>query len=132
MGSAEDLAKIAPENASALARIPAFAAAPKWGKPAGEASTQMDLAAHLEMERTTLYRALDVLEKSGLIISRPTRNGVAREVSLTARGKKVTAEAEAAWKELHDGFVGRFGAQRLHDLNALLTEVRNHFRGGST
>lgn len=94
--------------------------------------TQMDLAEHLEMERTTLYRALDVLEKSGLVISRPTGGGVARAVSLTARGRKVTTEAEVAWKKLHEGFVGRFGEQRLNELNALLAAVRDHFRGVTT
>lgn len=87
----------------------------------------MELAAHLEMERTTLYRAVDVLEKAGLVATRSSGDGVAREVSLTARGRKVTADAQARWKRLHEGFVAKFGAERLRELNDLLAEVRDHF-----
>ncbi len=94
-----------------------------------EPIAQMALAEHLEMERTTLYRALDVLAKDGLVALRSATGGVAKEVSLTARGKKVTQEAERAWGKLHDNFLSGFGVGKLEKLNGLLAEVRDHFRG---
>jgi len=90
--------------------------------------SQMRLAEHLEMDRTTLYRALDVLEKKGLVASKASGEGVAKAVRLTARGKTVTESAERTWRAMHDGFVAKFGARRLQELNELLGEVREHFK----
>lgn len=89
---------------------------------------QMELADHLDMDRTTLYRAIDLLEKRGLLVSEATGEGVAKSVRLTAKGRKVTADAEARWREVHDGFVAAFGAEKVDALNQMLATVREHFR----
>jgi len=93
-----------------------------------EPIAQMELADHLDMERTTLYRAIDVLEKRGLVVSEATGEGVAKSVRLTAKGRKVTADAETRWREVHDGFVAVFGTEKLDSLNQMLATVREHFR----
>lgn len=93
-----------------------------------EPIAHMELASHLEMDRTTLYRAVAVLEKHGLLTTQPTGAGAAEALSLTAQGSKVTARAQQIWSGLHDGFVERFGAERLAALNAMLAEVRAHCR----
>ena len=93
-----------------------------------EPIAQMELADHLDMERTTLYRAIDLLEKRGLVVSEAMGEGVAKSVRLTAKGRKVTADAEARWREVHDGFVAVFGPEKLDSLNQMLASVREHFR----
>ncbi len=93
---------------------------------------QMRLAEHLEMERTTLYRALALLEKSGLVECVPVDGGVSKAVRLTRRGRSVTARAQARWKELHDSFLDRFGPGGLEHLNGLLATVRAHFNSSKT
>ncbi|ATB32339.1 MarR family winged helix-turn-helix transcriptional regulator [Melittangium boletus] len=90
--------------------------------------SQMRLAEHLEMERTTLYRALDILEKKGLVASESNGEGVAKVVRLTARGTDVTSAAARKWNLMHEGFLSKFGPRRLKELNALLGEVRDHFK----
>ena len=65
---------------------------------------QMRLAEHLEMERTTLYRALDVLARRKLIKITPAE-GLSKAVELTEKGHEVTKEAQKKWKGLHQGFV---------------------------
>lgn len=60
-----------------------------------EPIAHMELASHLEMDRTTLYCAVAVLEKHGLLTTRPTGEGAAEALSLTAEGRKVTAPARS-------------------------------------
>lgn len=69
-----------------------------------------------------------MLEKHGLLTTRPPGEGAAEALSLTAQGRKVTARAQQIWSGLHDGFVERFGAERRAALNAMLAEVRAHSR----
>lgn len=90
---------------------------------------QMRLAEHLEMERTTLYRALDLLVKRKLVSVKPADQGVSKLVQLTPKGKEVVADAQKKWKRLHQGFIDKFGAQQLEQLNELLRSASEHFRG---
>jgi DNA-binding MarR family transcriptional regulator len=88
----------------------------------------MKLANELEMERTTLYRGLALLEKQGLVRLADTGSGVARQAALTARGRKLTAKAEVRWRQVHEKFVKSFGKQQLEALNETLRQVREEFR----
>jgi DNA-binding MarR family transcriptional regulator len=88
----------------------------------------MKLANELEMERTTLYRGLSLLEKQGIIKLADTGAGVARQAALTAKGRKLTAKAEARWRRVHEKFVASFGRQELAALNETLRQVREEFR----
>jgi DNA-binding MarR family transcriptional regulator len=89
---------------------------------------QMNLADRLEMERTTLYRALDILEKRKLIKSENLSDGIAKHLSLTAKGKKTIVSAEKEWKKLQDSYVSKFGKEKLKQLNEILAQVREHFK----
>lgn len=89
---------------------------------------QMRLAEHLDMERTTLYRALDLLAKRKLIKTKVSDQGVAKLIELTPKGKEVVSEAQKKWKSLHNGFIDKFGADQLQLLNDLLRSAREHFR----
>jgi DNA-binding MarR family transcriptional regulator len=88
----------------------------------------MKLANELEMERTTLYRGLSLLEKDGLIKLADTGSGVARQAALTAKGRKLTNKAEQRWRRVHERFAKSFGRQRLEALNETLRQVREEFR----
>lgn len=86
------------------------------------------LAERLDMERTTLYRALDILEKHGFVKITEGDEGVTKYVSLTADGKSVTLKAEAKWKKIQDEFVDENGVNRLNQINKMLSEIREHFK----
>jgi DNA-binding MarR family transcriptional regulator len=53
---------------------------------------------------------------------------VAKNVRLTARGAVVTADAERRWAALHEGFLKKFGPEKLAELNEFLAAVREHFK----
>jgi DNA-binding MarR family transcriptional regulator len=87
----------------------------------------MKLADHLELERTTLYRAVALMEKKGWLKSSPLEEGVARVVELTARGAEITRRAKAQWERVQGRFLAAFGKGRWSELLATLEEVREYF-----
>lgn len=74
---------------------------------AGEIAT-MDLASKLCLERTTLYRALAVLERRSLIASRPGR-GREQFLSLTPSGAALREVAFCEWNKVQKMFLNEFG-----------------------
>lgn len=88
---------------------------------------QMRLAEHLEMERTTLYRALAILEKRGLLSLTATPPGPAKSVSLTPAGKALLEAARGDWEPLQERFEETFGAEGLQQLGELMARIRRHF-----
>lgn len=85
---------------------------------AGEIAT-MDLAARLCLERTTLYRALAVLERRALIAVRPG-HGREQFLSLTPAGTKLREGAFGAWNKVQQMFLEAFG----EGWNDLLNQIR--------
>ena len=67
------------------------------------------LANLLNLERTTLYRALAILERRGFVRSKPGK-GREQIVSLTRAGEAKRAEAEPLWKKAQHGFMRSFGS----------------------
>ncbi len=92
---------------------------------------QMRLAEHLEMERTTLYRALAILEKRELLKLTSTSPGPTKSVSLTPAGKALLEAARADWEPLQERFVQAFGADGLQQLSELMARIRDHFHEGA-
>ena len=86
---------------------------------------QSRLADHPEMERTTLYRALAVLDKQGLLSLSAGARGPSKAVSLTEAGESLVEAARKTWSQLHEGYLHRFGEDGLEQLNSLLAEVRD-------
>lgn len=84
----------------------------------GEIAT-MDLASRLCLERTTLYRALAVLEKRDLIASRPG-HGREQFLSLTSSGTALRETAFCAWSKVQQMFLEEFG----EGWNDLLIQLR--------
>ncbi|WP_164871775.1 MarR family winged helix-turn-helix transcriptional regulator [Solirhodobacter olei] len=70
----------------------------------------MDLAEMLSLERTTLYRALSVLQRRNLIATEPG-HGREQILSLTDSGQSLRKDAGAAWEEVQENFVSAFGSE---------------------
>lgn len=85
---------------------------------AGEIAT-MNLASRLCLERTTLYRALSILEKRSLIALRPG-HGREQLLSLTQAGIELREIAFCEWSKVQKMFVEAFG----EEWKDLLNQVR--------
>jgi DNA-binding MarR family transcriptional regulator len=82
------------------------------------------LAADLVMDRTTLGRNLQPLEREGLVaIVRGQTDRRSREIRLTDAGAKRLRRAVDGWVKAQAGFEGVFGEHRSAELRALLHVV---------
>jgi DNA-binding MarR family transcriptional regulator len=74
---------------------------------AGEIAT-IALADLLQMERTTLYRALNILQRKGLVESRPGK-GREQLLVLTDSGVAKHAEAQPLWDQAQTSYTSHLG-----------------------
>ena len=82
------------------------------------------LAAELVMDRTTLGRNIQPLERDGLLAAIPDpADRRARVLSITDRGAALVAVARPAWQAAQAGFEARYGAQPASQLHAALQSV---------
>lgn len=88
-------------------------------------ATATELAERLAIDRTTLVRNLEVLERGGLLTS--AKDGRARRKTLSKAGEKALAKALPLWRKAQDDLVDRLGAdgwsQARHSLKALREAV---------
>jgi len=85
--------------------------------------TVSKLARASVMDRTTLTRNLQILEKRGLIEIRPGKDRREREVILTAAGLRVLATAIPLWEEAQNRVRQGLGEERMHNLLGGLSEM---------
>jgi len=85
--------------------------------------TVAKLARVTVMDRTTLTRNLQVLEKRGLITIQPGEDRREREVNLTAAGLETLTMAVPLWQEAQDRVRKGLGEERLHNLLDGLSEM---------
>ena len=82
------------------------------------------LAADLVMDRTTLGRNLQPLERQGLVAVVPgRRDRRSREIRLTEAGAERLRDAIEGWVKAQIGFEAVFGAQRSSELREILHAV---------
>jgi DNA-binding MarR family transcriptional regulator len=80
------------------------------------------LAEEMVMDRTTLGRNIQPLEREGLIAVRQGHTDRrSKELHLTKAGAARLHEAEKAWAEAQTQFEAVFGADRASDLRTLLS-----------
>jgi DNA-binding MarR family transcriptional regulator len=89
--------------------------------------SQMRLAGHLGLERTTLYRTVESLETGGWVTATPTGEGVTKVLTLTPAGSQVLTRARRAWAEVQQGFEHTFGAPRWAAFLTTLAEIQMYF-----
>jgi DNA-binding MarR family transcriptional regulator len=66
-----------------------------------------ELAERLAIDRTTMVRNLDVLVRSGLLVS--AQDGRAKRKTLSKNGEKILARALPLWRKAQDELVGKLG-----------------------
>ena len=82
------------------------------------------LAEQMVMDRTTLGRNIQPLERDGLIaIGRGRTDRRSKELRLTEAGAATLRAATTAWAEAQARFEAAFGAERAADMRALLRAV---------
>jgi DNA-binding MarR family transcriptional regulator len=81
------------------------------------------VAGALEMDRTSLYRALRPLERRELVRIRATEDRRSKEVLLTVDGQRHLARAMPHWMKAQERFLGAFGASAWQDLQGSLSKV---------
>jgi len=79
-----------------------------------------ELSDWLAMERTTLVRNLQPLERDGLVELSGTGRGGRVSLSITAKGKKDLARAMPAWRSAQEAVVRTLGEKRW---SAILSDL---------
>jgi DNA-binding MarR family transcriptional regulator len=81
------------------------------------------------MDRTTLARNLDLLQREKLVRIRPGSDGRVREVSLTRTARAKLEAALPLWEAAQAQIAGRLGAERMErmlgDLSAAIVAARS-------
>jgi DNA-binding MarR family transcriptional regulator len=78
------------------------------------------VAEELEMDRTSLYRALNPMIRNGWITTMDGKGSRYRTAKLTRAGRRVLSNANARWAELQGDVIARFGKDSY---DALLGEL---------
>lgn len=87
-------------------------------------ATMASLAQSLDMDRTTLVRALKPLQRDGLVRSAPDPKDVRRLVlELTADGAKKLRQGAPLWQAAQDEIEEMLGARRAASLRSELQSV---------
>ncbi len=88
-----------------------------------------DLSEVLGMDRTTLVRNLQPLQRDGFAKATGGGRGGRVEVSITAKGRKKVEEGLATWRSAQSAVVDTLGEQRwsaiLSDLQAAAQALKN-------
>ncbi len=82
-----------------------------------------DLAEHLEMDRTTLTRNLQPMQRAGWIERAPGPNKRSRAIRITAAGAAVFEAALPLWQAAEQRFRRKIGRATAADLRRLLDEA---------
>jgi DNA-binding MarR family transcriptional regulator len=90
------------------------------------------LARDMVMDRSTLGRNIQPLERDGLIaIEASASDRRAKVLRLTSSGEKRLHAALSAWSKAQERFEATFGGKRSADMRALMRAVVSHaFDGG--
>ncbi len=106
--------------------------------PAGVTANQFSLINHIRtgdtpnmkklaqlsgLDRSTLGRNLQVMERQGLIDIGAGSDARSRQISLTADGRRALQRAAPLWNSVQDTLVSRLGQERRAELKVLLQEL---------
>ena len=81
------------------------------------------LSGDLDLDRTTLARNLDPLQRDGLIALAPGSDRRVTEVRLTSRGRKAVAKALPLWEQAQQEIGRRLAPGRLAQLREIAGEA---------
>ena len=86
----------------------------------GQSAT--DMASDLVIDRTTLVRNLDLLERNGLIATKA--DGRSRRKELTPEGERVVQSSLDRWNTAQQSLIERLGASAWSDTRKRLAALR--------
>lgn len=89
------------------------------------------LAAHMEMDASTLTRNLQPLVAQGWVTVGPGEDGRSRVVEATAAGRVKRDEARKEWKRAQVALNQRLGDERVMRLHALIDECLERMNDAS-
>jgi len=81
------------------------------------------VADEMQMDRTSLYRAIAPMEREGWLEPSTGADGRSRSVRLTRKGKQVLRRAAAEWDELQHKLIESFGKAAWTELSAELKRL---------
>lgn len=67
------------------------------------------IAEELEMDRTSLYRAIAPMVRDGWITLAPGTDSRSRSAVVTRKGLRVLAKAATQWEQIQNHLIGTFG-----------------------
>jgi len=74
------------------------------------------VAEELEMDRTSLYRAIAPMVRDGWIETTPGKDARSLSAKATRKGETVLAKAEARWEAMQERLIGAFGSAAWNDM----------------
>lgn len=84
----------------------------------------MHVAVELEMDRSSLYRALDPMVRDEWVKIRPGTDARSRTAVITGKGYRVLAKAGRQWEQVQTRVVERFGRREWSAFVAQLNRLR--------
>ena len=78
------------------------------------------VAEELELDRTSLYRALAPMIRDGWILSQDGTGARFRTARITKKGRRLLNSANVEWREVQHGLIERFGQEAYDSLLAEL------------
>ncbi|TGL88789.1 MarR family transcriptional regulator [Leptospira congkakensis] len=84
-----------------------------------------DLARLTDIDRTTLQRSLDILNRDGYIKIEKKEIGNVRSISLTKKGEITLAKAIELWKETQKSITEELGKSEFKQTLKILSELRH-------
>jgi DNA-binding MarR family transcriptional regulator len=100
-----------------LGVLRAISRGPKGGEPLSR------LAETLVMDRTSLYRALGPMARSGWLIIKDAPKGRAKVVQLSKAGISATTRAAEYWERAQSRVIGEFGIDRWATLQKAMADL---------
>ena len=88
-----------------------------------------ELAEALVMDRTTLTRNLQALEKQGLVRTGKGTDRRTRRVTLTSKGSEQLAEAIPYWQKAQGNMIKHLGVDQWEDLRIILEKLVQTVKG---
>ncbi|MEP7155378.1 MAG: MarR family transcriptional regulator [Betaproteobacteria bacterium] len=93
-----------------------------------EPQALQQIAAHLEMDRTTLTRSLTALVQNGWVTDAPGTDARQRRLVLTPSGQKFRAEAHQVWRDAQWALEAQLGRDFVATLNAQLERALSQLK----
>jgi DNA-binding MarR family transcriptional regulator len=86
----------------------------------GQWSSLVELADRLGLERSTLVRNIQTLENEGLVASHSDGPGIAKRLTVTARGESLLAAAYPVWRDMQQRLAAELHEPDFHEIRRAL------------